>query len=85
MVNPSNNRKVKQKMTEFQNLQLRWRNKTGEDMPSSIARQPLEVIEKAVRWCEKGIVPVIPPVFAAVDAGESRGSMQEWDGHNNLK
>jgi len=65
-------------VTELQKLHRRWRRKTGEEMPEDIARQPIDMIRKAVKWCERGITIAIPKSVESM-AEVTADSMMEWD------
>lgn len=69
-------------MTEIQELHLRWHNKTGEDMPQSIASLPIDRIRLAVDLTEKGIVVAVPRELAEASR-ESDSSIRYWDGESN--
>jgi len=71
-------------MTEIQTLRRRWSAADdGNLMPEDIARQPLDLIRKAVKWRERGITIAIPKsVEPMVEV--TADSMMEWDKHGEL-
>ncbi len=69
-------------MTEIQKLHLRWHEKTGEDMPTSIANLPIDCIRRAVELTEKGIVVAVPRELAEASR-EPDSSIRYWDGESN--
>jgi hypothetical protein len=71
-------------MTEIQTLHRRWSAADdGNLMPEDIARQPIELIRKAVKWREKGITIVVPKSIEPM-AEVAADSMMEWDKHGEL-
>ena len=71
-------------MTEIQTLHRRWSAADdGNPMPEDIARQPLDLIHKAVKWREKGITIAIPKSVEPM-AEVAADSMMEWDEHGRL-
>jgi hypothetical protein len=71
-------------MTEVQKLNLRWHNKTGEDMPANIASLPIDQMRKAVDWTERGITVVVPRECVSVEStASSDDSLRDWDGESN--
>ena len=66
-------------MTEIQTLRRRWSAADdGNQMPEDIARQPIDLIRKAVKWRERGITIAIPKSVEPM--GEvAADSMIEWD------
>ena len=71
-------------MTELQKLHLRWHNKTGEDMPLSIARLSLDKIRRAVELTEQGVTVGVS--YGAVPMLEKpESSMREWDHSDETK
>ena len=71
-------------MTEIQTLRRRWsKADNGNPMPEDIARQPIDIIRKAVGWREKGITVAVPKNTApAAEVAEE--SMMDWDEHGRL-
>ncbi len=71
------------KVSEIQTLRRRWSAADdGNPMPEDIARQPIDIIRKAVAWREKGIVVAVPKsVVPMEEVAES--SLREWDGESN--
>jgi hypothetical protein len=71
-------------MTEIQTLHRRWSAADdGNLMPEDIARQPLDLIRKAVKWRERGITIAIPKSVEPM-AEVTADSMMEWDKHGEL-
>lgn len=71
-------------MTEIQKLHLRWHNKTGEDMPQSIASLPIEKIRRAVDLTEQGITVAVPRSYAPASSSvDTDSSLRDWDGESN--
>lgn len=71
-------------MSEIQTLRRRWsKADNGNPMPEDIARQPIELIRKAVGWREKGITVAVPKSTAPV-AEVAEESMMQWDKHGEL-
>jgi len=71
-------------MTEIQKLHRRWHDKTGEDMPTSIANLPIDRIRRAVELTEKGITVVVPRECVSVEStADSNDSLRDWDGESN--
>ena len=68
--------------TELEKLQHRWTKFTGEPMPDSIARLPLDRIRRAVELTEAGQHVFVPGVPVTVETVYS-GSMMEWDSARN--
>ena len=70
-------------MSEIQTLRRRWSAADdGSPMPEDIARQPIDIIRKAVAWRENGIVVAVPK--SAVPMEEvAESSLREWDGESN--
>jgi len=69
---------------DLETLKEQWLEADGNPMPDNIASQPLEMVRKAVRWRKAGITVAVPKAVG-VEVVEDLESMQEWDGHNNLK
>lgn len=71
-------------MTEIQTLRRRWlKADDGSPMPEDIARQPIDIIRKAVAWRERGITIAIPKSVEPM-AEVTADSMMEWDKHGEL-
>lgn len=70
-------------MTELQKLHLRWHEKTGEDMPLSIASLPLDRIRRAVALTEKGITVGVLKSHSTVTENVEESSLRDWDGESN--
>jgi hypothetical protein len=71
-------------MTEIQKLHRRWHDKTGEDMPTSIANLPIDRIRRAVELTEKGITVAVPRECVSVEStAGSDDSLRDWDGESN--
>lgn len=71
-------------MTEIQKLKVRWKNKTGEDMPANIASLPIDRIRRAVELTEKGITVAVPRECVSIQSSaDSDGSLRDWDGESN--
>lgn len=71
-------------MTEIQTLRRRWsKADDGNPMPEDIASQPIEIIRKAVKWREKGIIVVIPKAVEPM-AEVAADSIMQWDSHGEL-
>lgn len=71
-------------MTEIQTLRRRWSAADdGNQMPEDIARQPIDLIRKAVKWRECGITIAIPKSVEPM-AEVTADSMMEWDKHGEL-
>ena len=71
-------------MTEIQTLRRRWSAADdGNQMPEDIARQPIDLIRKAVKWRERGITIAIPKSVEPV-AEVAEESMMDWDEHGRL-
>ncbi len=63
--------------TPLEKLQLRWRKKTGEEMPESIACLPIGRVLIAVERTEDGETVFVPGVPVLRDVSET--SMKGWD------
>lgn len=69
--------------TPLEKLLARWQRKTGEPMPESIARLPIDQVQAAVELTESGATVFVPAAVVEVKDGFGCGdSMREWDGHN---
>ena len=72
-------------MSEIQTLRRRWsKADDGNEMPEDIARQPLDIIRKAVAWREKGIVVAVPKHAVPMEEVAEDSSMMDWDKHGEL-
>lgn len=72
-------------MSEIQTLRRRWsKADDGNPMPEDIARQPIDIIRKAVNWREKGIVAAVPKSAVPMEAAVEDSSMMDWDKHGEL-
>jgi hypothetical protein len=69
-------------MNEHEKLQHRWTKSTGDTMPESIARLPLDRIRRAVELTEAGQHVFVPSAAVAAEPVHS-GSMMEWDSMSN--
>ena len=72
-------------MSEIQTLRRRWsKADDGNEMPEDIARQPLDIIRKAVKWREKRIVVAVPKHAVPMEEAVEDSSMMDWDKHGEL-
>ena len=63
---------------ELEELKERWQIKTGETMPDNIASQSLDLVRKAVKYCEAGFTVGIAHIFEPATE-EVEESMMDWD------
>ena len=63
---------------ELTKLLDRWQEKTGEPMPCSILRLPIDRIRRAVELTEAGVTVFVPFENVTVPADNS-DSMADWD------
>lgn len=71
-------------LTPLEKLQQRWRNKTGEEMPESIAELPISQVLTAVEMTEDNKTVFVPPAVSKTVAVRDDESMQWWDKHGEL-
>ena len=61
----------------------RWLKKTGEPMPESISKLPLDKVRKAIQLTEAGVVVVVPKELTSV-VSDGNDSITEWDSHKEF-
>lgn len=64
----------------LQELRQRWWDKTGYEMPESIASLPIDKVQRAVEWTEQGMTVAVPVERQQQKPAESSAdSMMDWD------
>lgn len=61
----------------------RWLKKTGEPMPESIAKLPLDKVRKAIQLTEADVIVVVPKELTPV-VSDGVDSITEWDSHKEF-